>query len=152
MYNHHLAVSVFISNMPQRTTKGCQLNTVLDKQLVVHNYFSHQQKKRPQLMISGALNKKREKRVGGKRPLSSPEKSCWVSHLCFSSLQLDLQLIYLSGVAPWIPRIPGFTTRLWWMKSAAVGRFLGIHRSIKPSKIATPTRISRYHNNRLSLN
>ena len=109
-------------------------------------------KKRPQLMISGALNKKREKRLEGNNPMSRKE-NCWVSHLCFSSLQLDLQLIYLSGVAPWIPRIPGFTTRLWWMKSAAgwevSGDLIGFN---KPSKIATPTRISRYHNNRLGLN
>lgn len=68
MYNHHLAVSVFISNMPQRTTKGCQLNKVLDKQWVVHNFFFHTNKKPASADDQRSAQQKTRKKVGGKQP------------------------------------------------------------------------------------
>lgn len=108
MYNHHLAVSVFISNMPQRTTKGCQLNKVLDKQWVVHNFFFTPTKNRPQLMISGALNKKREKRLEGNNPMSKKK----TAEFPISASLLFSWIFNSSTSQEWLPELPGFTTRL----------------------------------------
>lgn len=146
MQNHHLAVCVFISNMPQSTTKGCRLNKVLDKQLVVHNCFFTPTKKRPQLMISGALPTS-QKKVGGKQPLvQKKELLSFPSLLLFSSVGSSTHLPLRTQDSRiyhqvWMDEISG----CW----EVLGDLIGF---IQPSKIATPTRSSRYHNKRLSLN
>lgn len=103
MYNHHLAVNVFISNMPQRTTKGCQLNTVLDKQLVVHNYFSHQQKTTSADDQRSAPNIAKK---GWRETTPCPEKK--TAEFPISASLLFSWIFNSSTSQEWLPEFPGF--------------------------------------------
>ena len=115
----------FISNMPHKTTKGRQFKT--NSWWFTTFFHTNKKKTSAESALLRSVRSTTSRECWRETTLvQSRKKNCWVSHLCFSSLQLDLQLIYLSGVAPWIPRIPGFTTRLWWMKSAAGWEVLGI--------------------------